>query len=381
MRATLRRRRGEQDDAPDATEAPRHRRLLGLDPEQEQRLRRIALWGAVGLLAVGLSTLSPINMVRVIVFGLQLGAVYALIALGIALVYKTTRILNFAQGEFGTVAAFVAIAVLLRGDLAGEVEGAPAFVEMLGAALVAIAAAAALGVVVNLLVVERLARASELTALVATVGVMLALVSIQAVVFDIRARRFPRFIQDAPCLGPQTGDAAFGLCPVRIAGTVVTWHTLIVLTVLLTVAAVLAAFFRTRTGIALLATAQEPFAAQLQGVSPRAMATLAWGTAGALGGLGGLLGAGVFQLITPGYITTTWLVAGFTAAVLGGITSMVGAVAGGLLLGVTISLANATVLASDTVASYVPGAPHAATFAVLLLVLLVRPRGLLGKEA
>jgi branched-chain amino acid transport system permease protein len=130
----------------------------------------------------------------------------------------------------------------------------------------------------------------------------------------------------------------------------------------------------------MLASAQEPFAASLSGVSPRAMSRLAWALAGGLGVLAGVLGAGVFERITPGMVTTTFMVPAFTAAVLGGLTSMAGAVVGGLLLGLTVSFANALVLNYGWTAT-VPGPPFIATFVVLLLVLYLRPQGLLGKGA
>jgi len=108
------------------------------------------------------------------------------------------------------------------------------------------------------------------------------------------------------------------------------------------------------------------------------MRTLAWGLAGVLGALGGLLGGGVFATIQPGFMTGTFLIPALTGAVLGGLTSMVGAVSGGLLLGVVVSAANQINRSFDL---GIPGPPQAAAFAVLLIVLLVRPRGLFGQEA
>lgn len=355
--------------------------LLQLDRSSERVLLHVVGWGGGVILLVGLLVLSGVNVVRVLVDGLQNGAVFSLIALGIALVYKATRILNFAQGEFGTVAAFLALTIFLRGDLVDELTGRPPLLEMIGVSLLVIAVAAVIGVAVNVVIVEKLARADELIALVATVGVMLVLVAAQAVTFEVRARRFPRYLDGAPCFGPETGSgAAVGLCPLTLGGLPISWHTVIVAAVLGVTAAALGLFFRTRTGVALLATAQEPFAAQLQGVSPRAMATLAWGTAGALGGIGGLLGAGIFNQVTPGMMTTTFLIPAFVAAVLGGLTSMVGAVVGGLVLGLTVAVTMSLLLAYE-LTGVVPGAPQTATLVVLLLVLLLRPRGLLGKEA
>ncbi|MBW3658104.1 MAG: branched-chain amino acid ABC transporter permease [Actinobacteria bacterium] len=320
-----------------------------------------------------------INMISVLVNGLQVGAVYSLVALGLALVYKATRVLNFAQGELGTVPAFLVFLILVNGDRSVEIDiGTLSTSKLLLATLIAIVVGAVLAVLVNVLVVQRLADASPVTSLVATAGVALLFSSAELIFFEAKARKFPRFVEGSPCFARD----AEGFCtsPLAFGGVVVPWHTIIVIAVLAVAAALLAVFFRTPPGVALLATAQEPFAAELHGISVRSMSTLAWGTAGALAAIGGVLGAGVFEAISPGLMTTTFLIPAFTAAVLGGITSMVGAVVGGLLLGITVAFANSFVLAQN-LTSVLPGPPQIATFLVLLLVLLVRPRGLLGKEA
>jgi branched-chain amino acid transport system permease protein len=341
-----------------------------------QRYRNPAI---ATIVAVLLLAILDVNLVSVVVNGLQVGAVYALVALGLALVYKATRVLNFAQGELGTVPAFVVLMILIGGDRAVELDtGTVATSTLLLASVAAVILGAVLAVLINVLVVQRLADASPVTSLVATAGVALLFSSAELIFFQAKGRKFPRFVDGAPCFGSN----AEGVCtaPLSIGGVIVPWHTIIVVLVLAGAAALLAVFFRTRPGVALLATAQEPFAAELHGISVRRMSTLAWGTAGALAAIGGILGGGVFEFIAPGLMTTTFLIPAFTAAVLGGITSMVGAVLGGLLLGITVAFANSFVLAYS-LTSVLPGPPQIATFAVLLLVLLVRPRGLFGKEA
>jgi branched-chain amino acid transport system permease protein len=328
--------------------------------------------------AVAVLFTADINIGRVLVDGLQAGSVYALIALGLALVYSSTRVLNFAQGEFGTVPAFFVLTVLLGGDLSRTVDpSAVGVLQLAGLTLVAILIGAILAVGVNLLIIQRLADSSPVTSLVATAGVTLLLTGAQFVAFQPMARRFPRFLDGAPCL-----EAAGGECTrfLTIFGSRVSWHAMVIAVVLAIVAVLLAALFRTPIGVALLASAQDPFAASLHGVSPKAMSSLAWACAGGLGALSGVLGAGVFERLTPGLMTTTFLIPGFTAAVLGGITSMVGAVVGGLLLGVTASLAS-TVVVNYGLDAIIPGPTDFAAFVVLLLVLLLRPGGLLGKEA
>lgn len=341
---------------------------------QRYRNPLIAVVVVVVLLAV-----LDVNIMSVLVNGLQVGAVYALVALGLALVYKATRVLNFAQGELGTVPAFVVLMILVNGNRGVEIDPSTLSTgKLLTATAVAIVVGALLAIAINVLVVQRLADASPVTSLVATAGVALLLTSAELIFFEAKARKFPRFVEGSPCFASD----ADGICtsPLTLGGVVVPWHTIIVIAVLAAAAVLLAIFFRTPPGVALLATAQEPFAAELHGISVRSMSTLAWGTAGALAAIGGVLGGGVFEFVSPGLMTTTFLIPAFTAAVLGGITSMVGAVVGGLLLGITVAFANSFVLAYN-LTSVLPGPPQIATFVVLLLVLLIRPRGLFGKEA
>lgn len=314
------------------------------------------------------------TLLDILVIGLQNGAIFSLVALGIVLVYKSTRVLNFAHGEIGTTAAFVAYLVVVGGELDAAVAQLNQHALWL-AAIPAIAAGVLLGIGVNALLV-RLHSKAAVTSLVATVAIATLMVASQIAFFELQARRFPRFIEGAPCF---ESDAT-GRCirELTIGNIVVAWHTILILVVLAAAAGGLAVFFRTRTGVALLAIAQDPYAAELQGVSVRAMTTLAWGAAGGLAAIAGLLGAGVFNQLTPALMLSTFLIPGFTSAVLGGMTSMLGAVVGGLVLGVTVAAGNQAV---QSLRVDLPGPPQVAVLAVLMLVLLLRPRGLLGREA
>lgn len=329
-------------------------------------LRSRTTWIWVSLVVVVLVGffVAGISLANVLVIGLQTGAVFSLIALGLALVFKATRVLNFAQGALGSAPTFIAYVIMVGSfgaDIRAEVDAS----RLWWASIVAVLFAVALALLINLLVVQRLAQASGVTALVATVGVALFVVASQVIIFEAQARPFPRYIE---------GEWF------SVGNTPVTWHTVIVVVVLVGAAVALALFFRTPLGVALLATAQEPFAAELSGISVRTMSMLAWALAGALGAVGGLLGAGVFENITPGFMLSRFLIPAFVGAVLGGLTSMVGAVVGGLLLGLATSFANEASLAIDAL-NDVPGPPWIATLLILVAVLLFRPRGLFGEEA
>lgn len=320
--------------------------------------------------------------------GISIGAVYALVALGVALVYKATKVINFAQGALGSLPALVALWVLLGFDLE-QATAEPNTMLFVGVILGAVLLGAVLAVAMNLLVVQQLANAAPVTSLVATTGIALLLVAVESIVFEVKTRRFPRLASGAPD-GFELGPFCFsqiaedGSCvpdgTFAMGGLEVPWNTVLIVVVLAVVSLSLAAFFRSASGIALLATAQEPFAAQLYGVSPKVMSSMAWGIAGGFAALAGILGAGVFEQAFPGYMTRDFLIPALVAAVLGGVTSMVGAVVGGLLVGVVFALSNALVLQWGLNA-VIPGPPQLGIFLVLILTLLVRPRGLFGREA
>jgi branched-chain amino acid transport system permease protein len=290
------------------------------------------------------------GMVQAGTAGLFQGTVYGFLAVGLVLVYKGTRVFNFAQGEFGTVAAFVAWGLL-------SVAGWPYWAAF-GAGLFA---AVALGLLVERTVVRPLFEASRITLLVATVGVALFVIGLTVLI----AQPEPRVM-----------EPAFAGSGVSVFGAAIVPQQFLVAAVLVVVAAVLAWFFRTDVGLAVLATSQDAFAARVVGVSTTMVSRVIWGMAALLGGLAGVLQApiGVF---TPGFMTATTLVPAFTAAVLGGMTSLPGAFVGGVVIGMVSNVG--VYVFGDRLA--VPGAPQFTMFLLLITVLLVRPQGLLGKEA
>ena len=290
-------------------------------------------------------------MTQFLVIGLFTGAVYGLLAVGLVLVYKGARVFNFAQGEFGTVAAYVAWALTAQAGL-----------PYLVAVLIALVAAVALGVVVERLVVRPLFDASRITLLVATVGVALLVIGATVVV----AKPEPRSLAPAVPGGP-----------LNLLGTGIQRQQVLVVAVLLVMAAALALFFsRTNLGLAVLASSQDTLATRVVGVGLPSMSRFVWAFAALLGGIAGVL-QGPITFVYPGFMTTTTLVPAFAAAVLGGMTSLPGAFIGGELVGVAQNLG--IYLLGQRLA--VPGASELTVFALLLLVLLVRPQGLLGKEA
>lgn len=300
------------------------------------------------VLAITLSELS-----RVLVLGVINGAIYSLIAIGLVLVYKASGVFNFAQGEFGTVAiygAYIAFSLLNLPYGIGIVVG--------------LAAAVAMGLLTERFVIRPLFDAPRVTLLVATAGVALLALGIE---FWRTANNPLRFF-DPIVSSPSSLDR------VSPFGVAVSDQRLITLGVLAVAAVLLFLFFRSPLGLAVLAASQEPVASELVGVSVRRVSTITWGLAALLGGAAGLLYAGGGQF-SPGLITSAVLIPGFTAAIVGGITSLPGAAAGGILVGVLQALGSLSTFES------IKGASFVSVFVVLLAVLLIRPQGLFASRS
>jgi branched-chain amino acid transport system permease protein len=288
-----------------------------------------------------------------VMIGLFQGALYGLLAVGLVLVYKGARVFNFAQGEFGTVAAFVTFA-LFSGL------GLPYGVAIVGGLL----AAVLLGLVVERLVIRPLFNASRTTLLVATVGTALLLIQLE-ILFAT---------EELTQVLPPILEAG----PFNLLGAAITAQQLLAMAVLGVLAVLLALFFsRTNLGLAVLATSQDPLATRIVGVSVTGVSRFIWAFAALLGGVVGIIQAGI-SFFAPGYVTAALLVPAFTAAVLGGMTSLPGAFIGGIVVGVVQNLG--IYFLGDT-GLKIPGPSELTLLAVLLLVLAIRPRGLLGTEA
>lgn len=273
--------------------------------------------------------------------GLTVGAMYALAALGYALIYNASHIVNFAQGEFIMLGAMTAAALSEAGF------GLP----------LAVSAAIAISVIVGACT-ERLAirpahGAPLVTLLIVTLGVALV----------IRGA-----VQVALGKGNHSLKAFSGDAPLHIGGATLVPQSLWVLGVTLLVVLLLAWYFgRTVSGKAMLATSHNRLAAELVGVSTNRVLMTSFAMSGALGAIGGVITAPItFTSYDAGVVLG---LKGFAAAALGGIGSGPGAIVGGLALGVMEALA----------AGYVSAAyKDAVAFVLILLVLMFMPRGFFG---
>jgi branched-chain amino acid transport system permease protein len=297
---------------------------------------------------------TSLDVVAPMVSGGIQGAVYGLLGLGLVLLYKSNKVFNFAQAEFGTSAAFATLFAY---------NGRWFFPEMSLwlAVLFGLAVATVIGLITERLVVRPLFSAPKVTLVVATAGVTLFLIAVQGFLAGAEPSTFPSLFQ---------GDV-FDAGAIRV-----TKQQLVIILVLAALAVASAMFFsRTRTGTAIIAVSQEPTATSLVGISVARTSALTWALAGLLGGIAGILLSGSVGFVAPGSLTGLALIPALTAAVFGGMTSLPGAFLGGVIIGVIEALAQANIPKEN-----LPGSGRVVLFVALLAVLLFRPQGLLGKE-
>jgi branched-chain amino acid transport system permease protein len=284
-----------------------------------------------------------------IVLGLIAGSIYALIALGITLVYKGSRVLNFAQAEVGTLTLYFTYWVTVT-EHQRWIVGAVASVVL----------ATAIGLAFELLFVRRMVNAPRVTVAVATIGLL-------SLMLAIEQWRWSGVIYIVP---PPIAHGS-----VTIAGVVVSASQLLAFGVVVFIAVALAAFLRyTDFGLAVLASADDPVAAQLMGTPRGRISAFTWGMSGALSAIAVLFIEPTVGVLAPGAFSGLFIF-GLTAALVGGLSSLPGAFVGGLVVGI----AEAEVKA-HLVTSAVPSVQTTAMLVIVLAVLLLRPQGLLGRR-
>ncbi|MDQ3893070.1 MAG: branched-chain amino acid ABC transporter permease [Actinomycetota bacterium] len=280
-----------------------------------------------------------------VVSGLAAGAIYASLALALVLIYRTTDIVNFSQGEMATFTTYVAWSFMHHG-----LSYWPAFTLTL---LVAFAG----GVTVERTLIRPVEQRPEIVIVIVTIGLLIALNGLTGWIWGPEVKAF---------------DSPFPNRTVDVGGVAISLQDVGTVAVCLVTVLVLWLFFRfTTLGLAMRAAAINPGASRLMGVRVGWMLALGWGFAAVLGAVAGMMAApSVF--LDPNMMLVV-LIYAFAAAVLGGIDSPVGAVVGGLVLGVAVNLLG-------TYVDFVGAELRLPTaLAVLLLVLLVRPSGLFGR--
>lgn len=276
--------------------------------------------------------------------GLTLGMVYAAFALALVLIWRSTRIVNFAQAPMAMITTYVAL-VIVDAGMSYWIGFAAALLSGL-----------LLGAVIERVVIRPVEGKPEINAVILTLGLFVVIHAVAAIIFGSRFRSFP---------------APFGLSGFEVGGMTIALTGFAVFTIcsVVVVMMLLVALFRlTDIGLKMRASAFNKEVSRMLGVKVTRMFTLGWALAAVVGSLSGLLVAGG-NLVYPSYMDSV-VVYGFVAAVLGGLDSPVGAVVGGLLLGLGLSFVSGYV-GSDLVAF--------AALAILIVVLLVRPAGLFSQ--
>jgi branched-chain amino acid transport system permease protein len=288
------------------------------------------------------------QFIQQVVAGLGDGAIYASLALALVLIYRATHVINFAQGEMGMFSTYIAWALITHHGWSFW----PAFFFTLGISFLG-------GFGIHQTVIRPLQRAGELTVVMATIALLVILNGLASWIWQP---------DEKVLLSPLSGGTW------SVGSNAIPQQSVYDLLVVLACVVVLWALFSfTKLGLALRASAVDPAASRLLGVRVPWMLSIGWGFAAVLSAVAGLLAAPAFFVFTPSFMQVVINYA-FAAAVLGGIESPLGAVIGGLALGVTINLLGTYFPGQNTPDMRLPVA-----LAILLLMLVFRPAGLLGR--
>jgi branched-chain amino acid transport system permease protein len=272
--------------------------------------------------------------------GLAAGSIYASIALALVMIYRSTDLVNFAQGEMAMFSTYIAWTLVNAG------------LPFWGAFAITLIVSFVGGMLIERVLIRPVENAPVLASVVVTIGLLLIFNSVAGWIYSYTVQDFPSPFPDRP-----------------LFHALITTRDLGVIAVTLIMLVLLFVFFRfTSTGLAMRAAAQNPTSARLCGIRVGHMLAIGWGLAAAIGATAGIMVAPVLFL-DPNMMGGVLLYA-FAGALLGGITSPVGAVVGGLIVGVTENLVGTYLIASQlklTVA-----------LALIILVLVFRPNGLFG---
>jgi branched-chain amino acid transport system permease protein len=277
--------------------------------------------------------------------GIVFGMIYAAVALSLVLIWRGTRLLNYAQGGMAMLTTYVAIEVIYRTG------------SYWAGFVVALAAGIVLGVVCQLVIIRPTMNKPPLNAVIVTIGLLILIEGLAGILFGGQFRSFP---------------AAFSITGLRVGSTplgVSRFDVFVAAAVLVTTLALAVAFKYTSAGLRMRAAAFNATVARLSGIRVARVLTVGWALAGLLGALAGVL-VSPSTFLYPNSMDTIF-VFGFTAAVIGGLDSPAGAVVGGLLLGIALSYVGGYLgsgRGSDLTSLVALG--------ILVAVLLIRPDGL-----
>ena len=291
------------------------------------------------------------DFVQQIVSGLASGGIYALLALALVIIHRSTGVINFAQGEMATLATYIAWALITEHGWRYW----PAFAGTLALSFVG-------GVAIHRVVIRPVERGNVLRIVIVTIGLLIAINGF--VIWKWGGE-------------PKQLQSPFGTDTYDIGGVIVAAQDVGTIAVALGIVVLLWGLFQyTKVGLALRASAVNPEEARLVGVRVSWMLALGWGLAALLGAVAGMLTAPTVGL-DPNMMAAV-LIYAFAAAVLGGIDSPLGAVVGGLTVGVLLNLLG-YLSQYDAVSWFTEELRLPAALLIILVVLVVRPQGIFGK--
>jgi len=280
-----------------------------------------------------------------IISGLSLGSIYALIALGYTMVYGIAKMLNFAHGDIITVGAYTVIVTISSLSL-------PPWISI----VLSILCCTILGMLIERVAYKPLRKSPPLAVLITAIGVSYFLQSLALLIFGSNQRSFPNVIS---------------ISAIKTGSLVISGQSAVTLAVTIVLMVIVNIFiYKTRLGKAMRAVSEDKDAAELMGISVNRTITLTFAIGSALAAVAGLFFGSTYGFIGP-YSGSMPGIKAFIAAVFGGIGSIPGAIAGGILMGIIENLSKAYISTELS---------DAIVFSVLIIVLLVKPTGLLGKK-
>ena len=285
------------------------------------------------------------QFIQQVATGLSTGSLYAILALAIVLIYRSTSVVNFAQGEMAMLTTFIAWSYI-NWEM-----------PFWGAFFLTLLVAFLFGALIELIIMRPVENAPPLNAIIITLGLFTALSSIALRIWQGQPKAFP-------------SPAVFNGAPLELGPAVISRPNIGVFCMaILIMIAIYLLFSRTKVGLAMRAAAQNRVASELVGIRVGRMLALGWGLSAMVGAAAGMLLAPTIFL-SPSMMQGILLFA-FAAAVLGGLDSPVGAIVGGLTLGVVQNLAGTYIDSKIDIT---------VAFIVIIAVLLVRPKGIFGKQ-
>ncbi|PWA12785.1 branched-chain amino acid ABC transporter permease [Pueribacillus theae] len=279
---------------------------------------------------------------QIIVSGLIFGCIYALVALGLVLIFKTTEIVNFAHGEMAMVTTFVSFVFLTKYGFSYGVSLVFAFVF-----------AAIFGLVVYFVFMKRVQSSPHLNQIVLTLGLFMVFNGLAGLIWGYQPSSFPE---------------AIGGDPFKVGGVYITKNELFIVGITVLLMLLFFLLFRyTKIGLAMQAASQDIMTSELMGIKVSGVFMGTWAIGTVLGGIAGVMTAPI-TFLSPNMMTEIMIIA-FAGAVLGGFVSLPGAVIGGLIIG-----------AFENVVSYYisPEMKIVFTFLLIIIVLYIRPQGIFG---